>query len=187
MTVGAVSTTPITIEEFDKLDLPEDREWELRHGEVVEMSFPDLYHRDLQLRLAVLLQQAFPNAHVLVEYPFQIEETSDKRSADVALTSLERLQASRAKRALIGAPELVVEVLSPSNSLTELKRDRRVFFSHGMLLYLILDPEDNTIEVFRKGEKSPQVLTIEENLQLSLFGETQTIPVRAIFTGITLP
>src|ERR1700761_549753 len=99
--MGAVSAKPVTIEAFDKLNLPEDRQWELRNGEIVEMSFPDLFHRDLQLRLAFLLQKAFPNAHVLVEYPFQIEETNDKRSADVGLTSQERRRASLAQRALI--------------------------------------------------------------------------------------
>jgi Uma2 family endonuclease len=183
----AVSTKPVTIAEFDKLDLPEDRKWELHNGEVVEMSFPHLIHKLLQQRISDLLEEAFPKAAVLEGYPFQIEETNDKRSADVGLTSQERLRSSLETGALIGAPEVVVEVLSPSNSLVKLKQDRRLCFNYGTLVYLIVDSSDNTIEVYLNPDKADSVLQARDNLELSLFGERKTIPVARIFAGITLP
>jgi Uma2 family endonuclease len=184
--VSTIATKPLTIEEFDKLDLPEDRNWELRNGELVEVTFPLLIHRYLQLRIAYLFLQAFPNAHVLVEYSFQIPETNDKRSADVGMTSRERGEQALKKGILLGSPEIVVEVLSPSNSMAQLRRDRRVFFEHGTLLFLIVDPEDSTIEVYVKGEKSAATLSVDDTVEISVFSERKTIPVREVFAGITV-
>jgi Uma2 family endonuclease len=187
MAVGSVATNPISVEEFEKLRLPENQIWELRNGEVVEVPFVKLIHKWLQRRLYDLLRQAFPKADVLVEYPFRIKETNDMRLADVGLTTRERAQACAELGILEGAPELVVEVLSPSNSAAELRRDRRVFFAHGTLIFPVVDAEDSTIEVYRKQEKSVSILSVDDVLTLSLFGDEKTIPVAAIFAGITTP
>lgn len=185
--MGSVATKPMTIAEFDKLYLPNDRKWELHNGELAEMAFPAVIHKRLQRRSAHLLEQAFPDSDVLEEYPFQVEETNDKRSADVGLTTKERGRAASVKGVLDGAPELVVEVLSPSNSAQELKRLQRLCFEHGTLLFLTLDPDDNTVEVRLTAGKPAAVLGVEDTLQISLFGEEKTIPVAAIFRGITTP
>jgi Uma2 family endonuclease len=185
--MGTTSTRPITIEEFDKLDLPRDRNWELRNGEVVEVSFPSWVHKLLQRRVARLLNQAFPDVEVLEEMPLQVEATNDKRSADVGVTTRNRSQTAIAARALIGAPELVAEVVSPSNSATELKQYRRLCFANGTKVFLLVDPEDNTVEVYLESGKADSVLRPGDTLRLSLFGIQAAIPVASIFAGITLP
>lgn len=138
--MGPTSTRPITIEEFDKLDLPRSHNWELRNGEVVELSFPSWVHKLLQRRIARLLNQAFPGVEVLEEMPLQVEATNDKRSADVGATTQERSQTAAAAKALVGAPELVAEVISPSNTASELKQYRRVCFANGTTIFLLVDP-----------------------------------------------
>jgi Uma2 family endonuclease len=185
--VSTIASKPLTIEEFDKLDLPQDRNWELRSGELVEVTFPLIIHKNLQFRIGNLFLQAFPNAHILTEYPFQIPETNDKRSADVGMSSPERGEQALRKGILVGSPEVVVEVLSPSNSMAQLRRDRRVYFEHGTLLFLVVDPDDSTIEVYVKGEKSALTLGVDDTLEIVVFGERKTIPVRAAFAGITIP
>jgi len=185
--VGTIGTKPITVEDFKKLDLPEDREWELQNGEVVEMSLPKLVHRRLQHRIQKLCKQAFPDAAVLTEYPFEVQSSNDLRSADVGVTTKQRAFASTEKGALIGAPELVVEVLSPSNSVYNMKRYRRLCFENGTQVFLLVDPDDNTVEVHLHADKQDRVLRPGEVLTLCLFGEQKTIPVAAIFAGITLP
>jgi Uma2 family endonuclease len=185
--MGAISTRPITIEEFEKLDPPENRNWELHNGEVVEVPFASLIHKYLQHRILYLLMQAFPHAVVLIEFPFQVESTNDERSADVGLTTKERGQASLARGVLTGAPELVAEILSPSNSVLKLKQYRHLCFEHGTNVFLTVDPDDNTVEVHFEADRQDSVLRVGNSLRLSLFGGQQSIPVAAIFAGITLP
>jgi len=54
--MATVLTQPITVAEFDKLNLPNDRNWELRNGVVVELSFANLIHKLLQHRIFELLK-----------------------------------------------------------------------------------------------------------------------------------
>ena len=185
--MGAISTRPITIAEFDKLDLPPNRKWELRNGEIVEMPFPSWIHKRLQQRIADLFRQAFPGAVLLEEMPFQIEATNDERGADVGITTKEREEETRRTRILNGDPELVVEVLSPSNNIPDLKKYRRLCFEHGTEVFLTVDSDDNTIEVHLRPGKQSTMLGIDDTLQFSLFDTQASIPVRAIFAGITLP
>lgn len=177
------TTQLITVEEFDRLDLPQDRNWELRDGEVVEVTFPAFVHRLIQDRLVALLAPLFPAAQALTECPFQIGDR-DKRSADVAVVSHERAQDAIKKGILKGAPEMVVEVLSPSNSYAELKRYRRLCMNHGTKLFLVVDPEDNTVVVFANGVKDAITYTGGDTIPLLLLGVNAAIKVDQIFQGI---
>jgi len=53
-----------------------------------------------------------------------------------------------------GAPDLVVEVLSPSNTAGEMKRKHRLYQQSSVREYWVVDPEDNDVTVycFRDGE-----------------------------------
>jgi Uma2 family endonuclease len=173
-----IVTAPITMEQFMKMDLPEGREWELHGGEVVDMGQPSLRHRDLQQRIRDLLVQLFPGRDALTEYPFQMGD-DEVRSADVGMTSRERRKQS--KLVLKGAPEIVVEVLSPSDTLAWLKEYRRLCFAHGAQVFLTVDPDDCTVEVHLKGKKSSMVFGAGEQFQIETFGMAATLAVDEIF------
>ena len=182
--IMSATTQPLTAEEFDRLDLPQDRNWELQDGEVVQTPFPLFVHRLIQMRVVALLSPLFPNAQVIMECPFQIA-ARDKRSADVAVVGKDRIQAASQKGILTGAPEMVVEVLSPSNTVLEMKRYRRLCLSHGTAVFLVIDPEDNTVDVFTNGLKDA-TFTVEDSLPVVLLDVNSAIPVVQIFQGITL-
>jgi Uma2 family endonuclease len=182
--MSTATTQPLTVEEFDRLDLSQGRNWELHDGEVVEVPFPLFVHRLIQMRVVALLGPLFPYAQVVMECPFQAGD-HDKRSADVAVVSQDRAQAARQQGILSGAPELVVEVLSPSNSVMELKRYRRLCLNNGTALFLVIDPEDNTVEAFTQGTKVA-TYTVEDSLPVVLLDVNSAIPVAQIFQGITL-
>ena len=181
--MSAATTQPLTVEEFNRLDLAQDRNWELHDGEVVERPFPVIVHRRIQKRVMTLLDPLFPQAEVLIEYPFQIGDR-DQRSADVAVVSKDRAQAAGHKGILAGAPEMVAEVLSSSSSVLELKRYRRLCLSNGTALFLVIDPEDHTVDVFTQGAKG-ESYTVGDSVPLVLLDVNSAIPVAQIFQGIT--
>ena len=49
-------------------------------------------------------------------------------------------------------PDLAVEVLSPSNSLPELRRKAEVYLQHGTALVWLVNPSGMTVEVWRLAE-----------------------------------
>ncbi len=50
------------------------------------------------------------------------------------------------------APDLAVEVLSPSDSITKTERRKPIYLSFGSRLALLVDPKNKTVRVYRPGE-----------------------------------
>jgi Uma2 family endonuclease len=51
-------------------------------------------------------------------------------------------------RGCIGAPDLIVEILSPGNSKTELKHKFNLYESHGVREYWIIHPENQNLLIY---------------------------------------
>ena len=51
------------------------------------------------------------------------------------------------QRGVFGAPDLVIEILSPSTALTDQRRKREVYAEQGVPEYWIVDPDAEAIEV----------------------------------------
>jgi Uma2 family endonuclease len=52
------------------------------------------------------------------------------------------------ERGCIGAPDLIVEILSPGNSKTELKHKFSLYESHGVREYWIIHPENQDLLIY---------------------------------------
>ncbi len=184
MNMATTTANTLTIAEFDKLDLPKDRDWELHEGELVEVTFPTIKHKKLQARVTEMMKVLFPDCLVMIEFPFQLMNSNDKRSADVAVIDGARDKIADQQGILNGTPDMVIEVLSPSNSLTEMRRYRQLCLRHDTQVFWIVDPKDNSVEVYLKDGTSA-VYESGATVPLSLLGFKTTIAVDAIFAGIT--
>src|SRR5947209_5405400 len=116
----------MTFAEFEKL--PEDPRgvsYELRHGEVTELAFPKHKHHKVQLRLRSLLDISGLAGVISMEFGFRPAAEYEYRKADVVFISAERWNSIPDEGYMQGAPDLVIEVLSPSNTAAEMldKRD----------------------------------------------------------------
>src|SRR5258707_8661434 len=118
-----MSTTSalMTVEQYSALPEPKGGYYELHHGVPVFMTYPKHRHAAVQHRLVRLLQpMASGRGEVWPEFAFRPLPEYELRSADVAYVSQSRYAAIDPDDYLRGAPELVIEVLSPSNSATEI-------------------------------------------------------------------
>ncbi|MBC8167311.1 MAG: Uma2 family endonuclease [Bryobacteraceae bacterium] len=153
MSALPVLPLPVTIEEFDRLEWPEDTEYELFEGEVLEVSHPALSHRLIQERLRDLLNETSGTKTVHMELAWQITATppQTKRSADVAVLSPDRLRDAIRRKVIDGPPDLVVEILSPSNSGSSLNRLEKLCLANGSIEFWTVDPETRTIRIRAAG------------------------------------
>lgn len=175
----------VTIEEFDRIAAQEeDRELELFEGEVLEVTFPVWKHAAIQERLVDLLRPLAANKGIVrSEVTYQIARAIRpvKRRADIAYVSADRSRTAHASGILDGAPDLVIEVLSPSNSAGRMYRLERLCLTNGCQEFWTVDLEDPSIRIVR--DNVAIVYERGDSIPLPMF-DAGPIPVDRVFEGI---
>ena len=136
----------------DLLRLPDDLlRHELIDGEHYVSPAPAVKHQDIVLNLASILL-SFVRAHRLgkiliapVDVLFSEHDVVEPDVLYVSSAHQDRVQ----ERYIAGAPDLVVEVLSPSNRGFDRVKKRRLYEAHGVAEYWIVDPPAETLEIYR--------------------------------------
>jgi Uma2 family endonuclease len=90
---------------------------------------------------------------------------SDTRAPDVSFVLAERLRRSPRSFAEL-APDLMVEVKSPTDSLTKLETKILSFLEMGTRVGILINPDDRTVKIYRSGQDT---ITLQD-------GETLTVP-----------
>lgn len=149
----AATTALVTVAEYRQLPEPADGVvLELWHGEVVRLTRPKKLHLRLQHRLRQLLQpHGDPLGYLELEVPFRALSEHDLRCADVAFVSAARWNAVPDDGDLAGAPELVIEVESPSNTAAELKDKQLLCLANGCQEFWIVYPKLELVEIATAG------------------------------------
>lgn len=160
----------ITVEQFRQLPEGGEYAYELHHGEVVSLTRPKLRHSKLQIRLSRLLEpklKAF--GEVMIECPYRPIAEFDLRVADVAAVSHSRWDAGDPDDNLHGAPELVIEVKSPSNTRRQLQELAALCLANGTLEFWIVEADAATVSVVR-AQGTAKVYGVGTSLSLAAFG-----------------
>ncbi|HEX8174765.1 MAG TPA: Uma2 family endonuclease [Pyrinomonadaceae bacterium] len=136
------------------LSLPDDsKKCEIIKGELV-VSPAGIEHEEIGVRLSSALFN-FVRKHKLgivcgSSAGYWMKGRTTFLSPDVSFIAKERLQgAKRApKKFFNGAPDLAVEVLSPSDTIERLHEKIVEYFDNGAKLIWVLNPEDQTALVY---------------------------------------
>jgi Uma2 family endonuclease len=175
------TTGLVTVAEFERMKDPPGFKLELHHGEVVKVPPPKPKHVATQNRIAKLLAASTAGTwEVMMELPFRPQAEYEVWVADVGVIQAARWRdAERASVYPFGAPEIVIEVLSPSNTASEMYDRERICFDAGCREFWVIDPEacqvhvtspDGPRRTYRSGEQVPA----------ALLGSV-TIPVNSVF------
>ena len=142
----------------DVLRMPDDgNRYEFIGGRLYMTPAPVLRHQFISGRLYGAQTETLERAGhgkvcyapVLVEFP----ATGDRVQPDILFISKERRRIVGEKH-VTGAPDLVVEILSPSTA----HRDRGVkldlYARQGVREYWIVDPDEDVVDVWRFGHEA---------------------------------
>jgi Uma2 family endonuclease len=158
-----------TYEEYYKLD--DGQRYEIIDGDLLMAPSPDVWHQDWLSNLHFLLRLYFAKrkAGRLFIAPFDVvldsENTVQPDLVFVAAANKGIIE----KRAVFGAPDLLVELLSPSS----IRRDRHVkkalYARFGVKEYWIGDPANRTMEILtlRDGRFQPHCAAKEKGTLVS--------------------
>jgi Uma2 family endonuclease len=168
----AGSATKLTYEDFALF--PDDgKRHELIDGEHYVTPSPNRRHQSVLQNLNLILS-AFVRERRLGRVffaPFDVVLTPvDVVEPDLLYISAERSDILTAAN-VQGAPDLVVEVLSPTGRRQDEVLKRDLYERGGVSEYWIVDPEAETVKVFRRGARGlfgrPLLLTLRDGDTLS--------------------
>lgn len=178
-TTSAVAERLITAEEF--LEHPEWEHCELVRGEVVRMSRAGARHGQVAMKIAGRLWEhvSKEEAGVLfaAETGFILERDPDTvLGPDVMFLSKERIPAEGIQSAhLPVAPDLAVEVVSPSDRFSQVTKKAQSYIAAGVRLVWVADPETRQAHVFRPGKP------------VAILAEHEALSGEDVLPGFTLP
>ena len=179
--MAATTSRLMTVAEFS--NLPDDDGpfyHELRNGEVVAVPRPKIKHQIIQERVRESLKSiAPPGSYVATEVPYRALREHELRVADVAYVSAERWSQCDQDDYLHGAPDLVFEVLSPSNTAIEMYEKERLCLENGAKEFWVIDPDRRQVKV-STPDGTTRTWKLGQEIPLPLFGEN-TLAVDAVF------
>jgi Uma2 family endonuclease len=162
---------------------------ELVDGVLVPMSPTAGSHGSIGMRLAILLGP-FVLEHGLGELfdsstGFLLRRNPDLvRSPDVAFVQASRLAGGVPLRGYLPlAPDLAVEIISPSNTAAEMTRKLADYFGHGTRAVWLVDPNEREVTVYPAGA-IPRLLGEGDTLDGGDVLPGFSTPVAALFAGL---
>jgi Uma2 family endonuclease len=119
-----------------------------RHGHILMSPPPGPSHGSFQLEIGYLLRTLMRNGRVLTECP--ISTADGVRAADVAWASTESMRQLGKLACFPQAPEICVEVLSPSNTEAEI-REKTALYLDASAQEVWLCSENGKMSFFGAG------------------------------------
>ena len=181
---STLSTGLLTAEQFAEID--DGVLSELVRGEIVEMNVPQFRHGEICSNIAFLLQAIVRSGklgRVLTNDSGIITERDPDtvRGADVAFFSYDRVPADRP---IVGyaevAPELIAEVLSPSDRWSAIHQKVSEYLAMGVDTILVIDSQEERVHVFYP-DRAGCVLAAGEELALRGPLAGHSLPVTELF------
>jgi Uma2 family endonuclease len=155
--MGAVKTL-FTFEEFERMEFRPGKQ-ELIHGELIELPPPELRHQKISHRIFNPLNAAVELARSrgeAIRLGVTYHETGYKFPGnsylipDVSVTHAGRTEG----KYLEGAPAIVVEILSPSNTAQLMDAKLKVYFEFGALEVWHVNQRERNFAIYYLGGSS---------------------------------
>jgi Uma2 family endonuclease len=162
-----------------------DTRWELVDGQAYAMTAPSWQHQSVAAGLVVQLLAYFrANGCRVLPAPFDVRLPRSDEPDDAIETvvqpdisvvcDLGKLD----ERGCRGAPDLVIEILSPSTAARDQLTKRALYERHGVREYWIVHPIDRIVTIHRRGAGGAFGLP-------ELFEARGSLPI-AGFAGLTV-
>jgi Uma2 family endonuclease len=164
----------------DYLTWDDDVRVELIDGVVYDMTpAPVRKHQELLMSLALSFGNFLKNKKCRVyPAPFDVRLPSEGEGPDNASTVVQpdiSIICDRAKldeKGCVGAPDLVVEILSPATAAKDMREKLSLYERNGVREYWIIHPAEETLMVFLPGKdgkySKPRVYSKQDTVSVGI-------------------
>ena len=134
---------------------PEDERCELLDGELIMVAAPNLKHQEVQFRLGRELGNFIVERSLgkLFFAPCDVVlSDTNVVQPDLLFVSRERQHLLSGGENVQGAPDVVVEVLSPATAERDRGYKLKLYGKHGVTEYWLVDPMAETVTIHRQRD-----------------------------------
>ena len=142
----------LTYEDYVKLTPPDSGNFELLNGQIFFMASPKPSHQDVSSLLHTFLGFYIVQNKLgkLLAAPMDVLFTPhDTFQPDLLFITKERLNIIGENK-IEGTPDLVVEILSPSNDTNEMSYKKHIYGSTGVKEYWLINVEKQTLTLYKQ-------------------------------------
>lgn len=149
-----VATKGLTYHEFKQLEFDDnDTSWyELINGELVRKQSPTIRHQNISGNIYFRLRLFVEKKSLGKVLSAPLDTVLDDGNAyhpDVLFVSKDRYHILDEKEeVVIGAPDLVVEILSKGTAIYDRGDKKDIYEKYGVREYWLVDPKSKTVEVY---------------------------------------
>lgn len=142
----------------DLLRMPEPQDgkrYEILDGELVVSPSPSLRHQYVSVQMLRALMREIQDGKRGLVFHAPLDVILSRTRVvipDHVAVRADRLDILQ-RRGIFGSPDLVCEILSPSNRRYDRNRKRRLYASAGIPEYWVIDPDVNTLDQLVLGER----------------------------------
>ena len=160
---------------------------ELIKGKLLKMAKPNRKHQGISFQLSGRFYATFKELkHDAYAAPFDVRLLGKKKSMKANKDVLTVVQPDLCvicdkekldEKGCIGAPDLIIEILSASNSKKEMRTKKELYEENGVKEYWIIDPTHETLLQYNLQENGiytpPFILVNDETVQSTVFPTLQ--------------
>jgi len=178
----------------DYLLWPDYERWEIIDGAAYNLTLtPSRRHQEVSLELFKQISACLDGQPSKIFYaPFDVRlpeiGQKDEDASNVVQPDLLVVcdMAKLDDKGCIGAPDLIIEILSPSTAAKDYIKKLDLYEKSGVKEYWIVHPADNIVMVYLRGENSqygrPKIFAAQGEAKISVL-ENCIIDLKLVFTG----
>lgn len=141
----------------DYMLLEEGAPFQLINYDLIMSPAPTLYHQIISRNLTKVFLSCFEktnNKGLFVYAPADVHFDDGNVFQPDLLYISEKRKGEIVKQRIEGAPDLVIEILSPSNGYYDLRQKKDLYEKYGVAEYIIIDPLQLSAEIYVLKEAS---------------------------------
>lgn len=145
----STKSTPDKYTYKDYLLIDDDKRYEVLRGGLIMVPAPFTIHQRLLIRLSVIFSNFIKEkklGEVLVAPTDVVLSEDTVIQPDILFISKERLDIIK-EAAIMGSPDLIVEIVSPSSASYDTVEKRDIYEEYGVKEYWLVFPQEKVIEV----------------------------------------
>ncbi len=172
----------------DYYALPDERRAELLDGVLYDMAAPSTIHQFIIIKLALAFESYISGIKgkcIVFPSPVDVQIDCDDRTMLQPDLLILCNRSKLIRRCIMGAPDLVIEIVSPASRQMDAKRKMAKYATAGVREYWLIDPDSGkTVVYWTDQTATAAIYGPDDEVPVGIFGDEMKVSMKKIFDAV---